>query len=1060
MKKFILFSFFLLSAANGFGFQSQFFQDDRGGFFRLDFSVDEFQGIMADALTVIPDSDKIFGVYKIDTGKIANIESQVPENQWQFVNGNKEVQKFKRWEESLNQESGKLISRRRLLESILEQEKKGEFALDPIERSNIETKISDLKTKEEPVLKRITEVRGNREELEMKLVSQFSDNRKKMFHEKPDFSVLGRFSKTGSSKLRFNNPRDGKTIKEITLTIPDASGGDPALVQQWLKAQGVGLDQLEANTPGDSVFSYLKIQSARRFSTDGKPFEGKKEDFSRDGSRSQTPDLYSILTGALAVQESLQLDRMIGSSDQTTPSIPIKRLTGPHFKSLPFTEMMVKRTPQTLPIDDLVPVEFYSCHFSDIHREIAFSDLLEQWGNSLLQTLKASAHDAQAKERYLRQLCLEMSDLARLFADKAITDLTICGADPFLHEGTDLSVIFSVKNRELFDLNTSRYFAKAKAAFPDCREENISFGNVDIHVLTNPDNTVRSFSCDLDQYKIYSNSRKAMELIIDTFQKKHPSVGHTSDYCYMRTIFPYDPAKEDFFLYLSDNHVRKMVGPVWKIAHQRRLQCVNSLRILQNAISLFGAERASGTPTLERLVQGNFVEPSYLFCPDGGTFSLTEKDAEPLCSLHGKLGYFAPILDNPPSLVTESEWDQYQKFVQDYNANWSRFSDPVGIRGLIPADGSQASASQGISLETCILPLMDNSYYETFRRFSAGSPVKMDLPTHAQTIVQVLCKLNLQDLRTWDQAFEKFIFNLTQKTSLTGGELVDSIGEALSINIVDSDLKLLVNLESAGPLLKTFIPSQGLMLLGDFLLSAINIPAYSVLSVRDEKKVERFIREWLRSLEQDSALVGRNPVNQGGNEIQSYETSSRPGGPPIYTLDLQLLVLRLHFFFVVNEGHLIIANQRKVIMDILAHPEIRTKAETNLAVRFLLKNFNLVSQTTRLYWQERMRAVCRNNLGSLFALHRFRGIQPADWWNQSLVVNGYAPFCPANGTYGIDSFRDTIKCSVHGDTFSPCQPFDLDMSVPVNKFVDSLKTIEGSLSFTSEGIMTRVLLDR
>jgi hypothetical protein len=1060
MRKFIFVTILVLSAVSGFGFQSQFFQDDRGGFFRLDFSVDEFQGITADALTVVPESSEIFGLYKIDTGQIANIESSVPENQWQFVHGNKEVQKFKRWEESLNQESEKLMARRRSLESILDQEKKGEFSLDPIERSNIETKISDVKTKEEPVAKRMAEVRGEREELEKNLVAQFSENRKKLFHEKPDFSVLGRFTRAGSSKLRFNNPREGKTVMEITLNIPEASGGDPALVQQWLKAQGAGLDQLEANTPGDSVFSYLKIQSSKRFSREGRLFEGKREDFSREGQRSQPPDLYSILTGALAIQESLQLDRMIGSSDQTTPSIPIRRLTAPHFKSLPFSEMMGKRIPHALPIDDLVPVEFYSCHFSNIHREIAFSDLVEQWGTSLLQTIKVAAHDAQARERYLRQLCLEMSDLTRLFADKAIDDLTICGADPFLHEGTDLSVIFSVSNRELFDLNASRYFTKAKTAFPGCREEKLSFGNVDIHSLTTPDREIHSFSCDLDQYKVYSNSLKAIQLIIDTFTKKHPSIGHASDYCYMRTIFPYQAAKEDFFLYLSESHIRQLIGPVWKIARQRRLQCINSLRILQNALSLFGAERASGTPSLERLVQGNFVEPSYLFCPDGGTFSLTDTDAEPSCSLHGKLGYFSPILDNPPPLVTENEWNQYEKFVQDYNANWSRFSDPIGIRGLIPADGTPGSGSQGISLETCILPLMDNSIYESFRRFSAGAPVKMDFPTHAQTIAQFLCKLNLQELRTWDQAFERFFFNLTEKTSLTSGDLVNALGEALSINIVDSDLKFQVNLENGGPLLRGFIPNQALLVVGDFLLSALNIPAYAVLSVRDEKKVERFIRDWLRSLAQESAMAKLKPSGQGASEILCYETVSRPGGPPIHTLDLQLFVIRFHFFFVVHEGHLIIANQRKIITDMLANPEIRTKAETNLAVRILLKNFNQVSQTTRLHWQERIRAVCRNNLGTLFALYRFRGIQPAQWWKQSMIINGFAPFCPANGSYEIDAFRDTVRCSVHGDILSPCQPFELDMSVSVNKFVESLEVIEAGLSFTSEGIMTRVLLER
>ena len=111
---------------------------------------------------------------------------------------------------------------------------------------------------------------------------------------------------------------------------------------------------------------------------EGKPFEAKREYFSRDGQRSQPPDLYSILMGALAIQESLQLDRMLGSSDQTTPSIPIKRLTGPHFKSLPFVEMMANRVSQPLLIDGLVPVEFIEAGLSFTSEGIMTRVLLEK----------------------------------------------------------------------------------------------------------------------------------------------------------------------------------------------------------------------------------------------------------------------------------------------------------------------------------------------------------------------------------------------------------------------------------------------------------------------------------------------------------------------------------------------------------------------------------------------------------------------------------------------------------------------------------------------------------
>ncbi len=871
--------------------------------------------------------------------------------------------------------------------------------------------------------------------------------------EKPALLVFGRCRAAGPARLRLHDRRDGRLVREITLEVPATDvSDDPRVRDDWFDSWKRHMTVLGRQTPADSLFSFLARQVPSRLGlVRDEPERHRPTLF----GRRDTPDadLYSLTTGALAIQEALQLDRMNrppASATVDDQTEPITVLSGPDIESHPYETMIAGREPAIPPLDRLVPSEFYSCHFSDINRQIAFGDLLDQWGTSLLHTLQAAAHDARVKEKLLDQLCLETSELTRLFGDQVIADLTVCGADPFLHEGTDLSVLFTVKNRALFDMMAQKRFAAARERFPQAREERREVDGVSVFALTTPDRHLHSFSCVLGEVSVYSNSAAAIERIIAVWRGRRPSLAQSADYRYMRTVFPHDPTREDVFLYLSDAHIRHLVDPVWKIARRRQLHCISSLRLLQNAVTLHADEHPGELPTLTDLVADGCLKESYLSCPDGGTFTLASDTAEPVCSFHGRLRYLRPIVDRPPNRVTKEEVTEYKGFVDSYKRYWRRFFDPVGIRGRLATDS--------IALETCILPLVENSLYDGFKTMCGGAPASIDLPIHPGTIGLLTGKLNGEGVSELTSGWDETINSLVAGSTLTKDEFLRAIGPALVLGLVDGDLRFEFMQDTSGFLMIDMARDPGRAAVAGVLLYSLNLPVFGVVQVRDEPLAARFLREFLDQLVRYS--MSDESRFSSGLRLRTYETSLGTGKPAFHTLELGLFVVRFRFFFAVHGGALLVSTQRSVIERMLNGPVDRLKTSANLEFRLRYKAFDRISEATRLGWQEQVREACLNNLGSLHALSRLRGIPPDRWNDESLRINGYVPFCPEGGAYRDEPGRGGIVCPVHGTPEYPRQPESADATQPLNRFVDSLEELTASLEFTPEGLFTRTTIRR
>ncbi len=1029
-----------------YSYEISYYKDSNIGIFKITAEAFELKNNPVTSIVPVYDNSLISEVYTFD--------SRTEKRDGVYVNNNEK------------QEKDRIHSRINELEKKQSEfyKKRGEFKeeINFLEQYERRVKKGELKAGEPELKENLLKIDAAKKEIdkldaELKKISVETHNLYeqtydykthnipgKELNKDIKFYVYGRFFQPGETELKLVNAESGEVILEIKLNlISHENQTDKQMVEKWLAIAKNYFMKLRSGSV-ENVFSYIAAQSERRFkhSTDEADISRKNlfKNFIQPGG----PDLYSMASGMLAIQEALQLDRMNGElAKETSGQISIQSLKGPEIKSHPFELMLGGKTPETYPIDNLIPSDFYYFHFSNINDQIEFSDLMDKWGTNFLNMMQVSSADSMIKEKYLNQLCLKTSELTKLFGDKAIGDMVICGNDPFLESGTDLSVIFSVKNKILFNLNVSKYFIEAKSSFKNIKDETIDASGFKIRAVYTPDGTVSSYSCYLKDYMIYSNSREAVLKIINVFLNPRKSIAKADDYLYMRTVYEIGDKNENAFLYLSDAHIRKLVGPEFKIARQRRVNCELSLRMINNAITLYKMDKKKERPSIESLIAGGYLENKYIFCPDGGTYSLTDDTFEPCCSKHRRLRYITPISEILPKYITENENDQYKKFVKEYNDYWSKFFDPAGVR--------IKNAPDKISLETCILPLVENSVYNWLSAFCGGAAVNFSDPGIPSTIFSLNMKINSKH-----ENYVKFIAEMLSSTSFTTDRFLNFIGNSVSIHLLDSDVRF--TLDPMADRMLAFMGRESFVILGSLILCALNHPLYVIIDVTNMQEAENFIIELIKFIEAEN---NKNKNKFFHNDFYAYKVQPLQTGPAIYTFNYELFLIGLNLHLMINDSKIIITTKRSILTDILKNSKTKKESSaSNFEFEINANNFNLISQTYNIVWAEKNRKACHSNLWPIYVLNKLRGVNMDSIKNAALLVNGYFPFCPSGGEYKYDETRGCIYCTLHGSIFNPKQPVELDDSNELVKFFKNLKKIKTALTFTVHGIMTKVIIEK
>ncbi len=464
------------------------------------------------------------------------------------------------------------------------------------------------------------------------------------------------------------------------------------------------------------------------------------------GRQSQT-NLFGTFTGALAVQESLQLDTMRPTGRQAfgleppippgqpappKPNLPatvsVDKLAGPTVPSHPWAKLLGDKKPDVGPLAGCVPEEFYFAEFKSVAKLHDVFAAGELWAGHIFTQAFGEARSQDTMTRVKRQLGL--TGLAPELIDRlGVESIAVTGSDPFLTEGSDVTLLVQGRNIVAF-VKQLEALQVGKAV--DGEHVGLKYTH-----RTTPDGNVNVYSAiPRADLHVRGNSLPAFRRVLEAIAGKTADgkavrrLGESAEFKYVRTRMTRDAGEEDGFVYLSDAFVRHLVGPQLKLTERRRVLVYNHLRMIGHAALLFRTEYGRAPKSLEELADTKCAPGIFgkekLAHPDGGAYSLSEDGMSGVCSKYGRANALTPCIERAVTEVSGEEAEQYKQFVAQYSQYWRTFFDPIAIRvSLTPKQ---------YRLETLVLPLIDNSIYTDLAR-GAGKPVAMDLlPTPKREI--------------------------------------------------------------------------------------------------------------------------------------------------------------------------------------------------------------------------------------------------------------------------------------------------------------------------------------
>jgi hypothetical protein len=373
----------------------------------------------------------------------------------------------------------------------------------------------------------------------------------------------------------------------------------PKRAQAWTFDEAISQLKLY---PKDAYLQYVVLQLGRRenrlpeATAELDRLLGNQIRQERNG-RAESVDLFNIFSGALAIQESLQLDTMRGNQDvRATPGIkgapvdvekarpqtkgvakkaearpgePVKvtSLTGPTIKSHPWQQMLAGKKPAISPLAKCVPEDFYYVQFRSLSKMLDALDLSDQWGSHLFSQATQEARTQLVGDRLRKQLAVETEPVLRPFYDLVVEDAALTGSDLFVREGSDVSLLFRFKQPAVFKTRMNGFLDKALKQPGVSRSEGSVLGVPYVHAAT-LDRSVNVYSAyPRPDLHVRSNSLAGMTRVLEAIAGKTADgkavrrLGDTDEFAFIRTLMPEGAAEEDGFVYLSDPFIRRQVGP-------------------------------------------------------------------------------------------------------------------------------------------------------------------------------------------------------------------------------------------------------------------------------------------------------------------------------------------------------------------------------------------------------------------------------------------------------------------------------------------------------------------
>lgn len=809
----------------------------------------------------------------------------------------------------------------------------------------------------------------------------------------------------------------------------------------------------------------------------------------RNRRRGRQVDLFAMFTGALAIQETLQLDTMRTDANQSgvtlgEDSVDLAELKGPTVKSHPWGKMLgaqlaVGKKPKVSPLTMCVPEDQYYVAFGSLKKLLEATEVGDLWGAHLLSQTAKSAKTQRTSRRLKTQLAVKTDPISRPFYDMAVEEVAITGSDLYFREGSDVTLIFRVKQPEVFKARMDAYLEAAAKSREDAVRSTGKIEGVDFVQVSTPDRAIAVFSAyPKPDLHVRSNSRAAMQRVLRAIAGRGDvgRLGESTEFKYIRTLMVRGDEKEDGFIYLSDPFIRRLVGPELKLTERRRMLCYNHLRMIGHASMLYRTQFGKQPESLEQLAQAGCAPGVFgrdkLRCCGGGSYELAADGASGVCSHHGHAAALVPCLEIPLEQVTEAEAKEYREFVEAYSRYWRRFFDPIAIRVQLTPKAYRA--------ETIILPLIDNTVYTGLATALGGEPEPLDaLPVPKRNIFSMALRVNKQTLLAKVQpmlGLSRMFFFRGQipqpDPALTKRFVTQGIGNQIGMHVYDASPFFDFSLTGfLGEMLGSFRGGMGgfddYLIPSSFLVASLNSPVYIAVPVQDAQIVDEFLAEL------DTVLV--ELARQTAQETFLFDFRSDFYKVPLGETDRPIRCATLSFgpikwrvFFARIDDGLYIASKRCILED-LASGETESGQGGSPAhgmIRVRSEHWNEVLDTFQLGWAESSRMGCLNNLGPLSSVARAVAasgegpVKAKTVRRQADRLHAVHFFCPDGGRYLVSADGKAVTCSVHGSAAAPKQLPAPAPNSPMGRLMKEFGGLTTELTFLEDGLHAVLTINR
>jgi hypothetical protein len=417
-------------------------------------------------------------------------------------------------------------------------------------------------------------------------------------------------------------------------------------------------------------------------------------------------------TGATAIQEALQTDRSLFARVAREPAnIPIVSLKGPELGVHPWKTMLARvGVPPPEPLATSVPAEFYYVRAADLSSLFRALDEVDAWGTPAATVLDGAYEERGLASRYETALALKRGPLTRLLGSAVVGEVAVVGSDPYVKEGSDVTVLLQVKSRPLFDGAMSAVLTELEREHGTLLRSKRAHDGIDVSTSLSPDGAVAQERATVGDLEIVSNSPTAIDAVLDACEGLRPRLADELDFQYMLARDRQVPA--DVLGYMGDRFVGAVVGPKQKVLEARRQIALGELMTPGFAALLYGWMQGKSPVALDDLFSTSLLAKSEMVHAGGAP--ITWHPGTPARSSWGTPAALTPLIDLPvPQTATASERAGYEWFARGYEMNWSAYIDPIALRVAFAPSGEH----QKMTVDLRELPLIDGTTYQEVAEF-------------------------------------------------------------------------------------------------------------------------------------------------------------------------------------------------------------------------------------------------------------------------------------------------------------------------------------------------------